>query len=121
LTNVSEVQTAFIIRAMMMEAVHTSETAVNFNMTTWHYIPEDCNLHTCYRENLKSHNYELWLHYRPNTMPSLRILQKEVLCYATDIVSNVNYGEERKKMMEIDIKKTCYEWAFVHYEFIFKH
>jgi hypothetical protein len=30
-------------------------------------------------------------------MPSLQILQKEVLCYATDIVSNVNYGEKERK------------------------
>jgi hypothetical protein len=26
--------------ALMMEAVHTYETSVNFNMTTWRYIPE---------------------------------------------------------------------------------
>jgi hypothetical protein len=28
----------------MMEAVHTSETSVNFNVATWRYIPEDCKL-----------------------------------------------------------------------------
>jgi hypothetical protein len=27
--------------ALMMEAVHTSETSVNFNVTTWCYIQED--------------------------------------------------------------------------------
>jgi hypothetical protein len=27
--------------ALMMEAVRISEMLVNFNMTTWHYIPED--------------------------------------------------------------------------------
>jgi NRPS condensation-like uncharacterized protein len=26
----------------MMEAVYTSETSVNFNVTTRRYIPEDC-------------------------------------------------------------------------------
>jgi hypothetical protein len=31
---------------MMMEAVCTSETWVNFNMTTRCYIPEDCKLHS---------------------------------------------------------------------------
>jgi hypothetical protein len=29
-----------------MEAVHTSEMSVNFNMTTWHYIPEVSKLQT---------------------------------------------------------------------------
>jgi hypothetical protein len=29
----------------MMEAVRTSETLVNFNLTTWRYIPEDSELH----------------------------------------------------------------------------
>jgi len=60
LTDVSEVRTASIIRAMiiialMMEAVRTSETSVNFNVTTRRYIPEDSKLHTRRRENLKSH------------------------------------------------------------------
>jgi hypothetical protein len=35
---------AAIIRVMitiMMEAVHASETSVNFNVTTWRYIPEN--------------------------------------------------------------------------------
>jgi len=39
----------------MMEAVSTSETSVNFNVTTRRYIPEDSKLHTRRRENLKSH------------------------------------------------------------------
>jgi hypothetical protein len=29
----------------MMQAVHTSETSVYFNETTWSYIPEACHLH----------------------------------------------------------------------------
>jgi hypothetical protein len=29
----------------MMEAVRTSETSVNFNVTTRRYIPEDCKLY----------------------------------------------------------------------------
>jgi hypothetical protein len=39
----------------MMVAVRTSETSVNFNMTTRRYIPEVTELHTRRRENLKSH------------------------------------------------------------------
>jgi hypothetical protein len=31
--------------ALMMEAVRTSETSVNFNVTAWRYIPEDPKLH----------------------------------------------------------------------------
>jgi hypothetical protein len=29
---------------LIMVAIHTSETSVNFNMTTWCYIPEDSKL-----------------------------------------------------------------------------
>jgi hypothetical protein len=58
LTDVSEVVTAYIIRAMsalMMEAVRTSETSVKFNLNTRRYIAEYSELHTRRRENLKSH------------------------------------------------------------------
>jgi hypothetical protein len=55
LSDVSEVHTASIIIARMMEAVRTSETSVNTNLTTRRYIPEDSKLHTRLRENLKSH------------------------------------------------------------------
>jgi ribosomal protein L14 len=54
LTDVSEVRSASIIRTMM-EAVRASGTSVNFNVTTWRYIPEDSKLHTRRREKLKSH------------------------------------------------------------------
>jgi hypothetical protein len=39
----------------MMEAARTSETFVNFYQTTRCYNPEDSNLHTHRRENLKSY------------------------------------------------------------------
>jgi hypothetical protein len=39
--------------ALMMEAVHTSETSVNIYLTTWQYIPQDSKLHTHHCENLK--------------------------------------------------------------------
>jgi hypothetical protein len=38
----------------MMEAAHTSETSVDIDLTTQQYIPEDSELHTRRRENLKS-------------------------------------------------------------------
>jgi hypothetical protein len=42
-TEVSEVRKASIIIALTMEAVHTSETSVHFNVTTRRYIPENSN------------------------------------------------------------------------------
>jgi hypothetical protein len=55
LADVSEVRTAFIIRtmndALMMETVRTFKTSVNFNVTTWRYIPEDAKLQIDRREN----------------------------------------------------------------------
>jgi hypothetical protein len=38
-----------------MEAARTSETSVDIQLKTRHYIPEDSELHTRRRENLKSH------------------------------------------------------------------
>jgi hypothetical protein len=49
LTEVSEVR----------KAVLTSETSVNFNVTTRRYIPEDCKIHNRSRENLKSNNLKV--------------------------------------------------------------
>jgi hypothetical protein len=40
---------------LMMEATRSSETLVNFYQTTWRYNPEDSNLRTHRRENLKSY------------------------------------------------------------------
>jgi hypothetical protein len=45
--------------ALMMEAVRTSETSVNINLTTRRYIPEESKLHTRRRENLKSHMVDI--------------------------------------------------------------
>jgi hypothetical protein len=39
----------------MMEAAYTSETSVYIQLRTRQYIPEDSELHTRRRENLKSH------------------------------------------------------------------
>jgi hypothetical protein len=49
------VRAASIIRAMMMEAARTSETSVDIQLRTVQYIPEDSELRTHRRENLKSH------------------------------------------------------------------
>jgi hypothetical protein len=41
--------------ALMMEAACTSGTSVDIYLATRQYIPEDSELHTRRRENLKSH------------------------------------------------------------------
>jgi hypothetical protein len=52
---VTEVLSAFIIRAMlMMEAESTSETSVNFYQTTRHNNPEDNHLQECMKLYLHS-------------------------------------------------------------------
>jgi hypothetical protein len=40
---------------LLVQAPSTSETSVNFYQTTRRNNPEDSHLHTCRRENLKSH------------------------------------------------------------------
>jgi hypothetical protein len=44
---------------MMMEAVRTSETSVDVQLRTRQYIPEESELHTLRRENLKSDKVQL--------------------------------------------------------------
>jgi hypothetical protein len=46
-----------IIIALMMKAASTSETSVDIQLRTQQYIPEDSELHTRRRENLKSQIY----------------------------------------------------------------
>jgi hypothetical protein len=52
-TDVSEVIRAII--ALMMEAVSTSKTSVNFYQTTRRNNTQDSHLHTRRRKKLKSH------------------------------------------------------------------
>jgi 16S rRNA C1402 (ribose-2'-O) methylase RsmI len=61
-TDVSEVLTASIIRAMIaliIEAARTSETLVNFYQTTRRYNPEHSHLRTHRLENLISYLHNL--------------------------------------------------------------
>jgi hypothetical protein len=55
LIDVSEVHTASIIIALMMEGVRTSETLVNFNVTTRRYIPEGSKLYHRHHHHLQHH------------------------------------------------------------------
>jgi hypothetical protein len=47
----------YVIRAM--DAARTSRTSVDIQLRTRQYIPEDSELHTRRRENLKPHNVRL--------------------------------------------------------------
>jgi hypothetical protein len=58
-TEVSEARaSSIIIIALVMEVALISETSVDIECRTRQYIPEDSELHTCRRENLKSHMTE---------------------------------------------------------------
>jgi hypothetical protein len=48
--------------ALMMEEARTSETSVEIHLRTRLYMPEDSELHTRRRENLKVHLTMLYLH-----------------------------------------------------------
>jgi hypothetical protein len=52
-----EAQNLLGCTALMMEAARTSETSVDIQLRTRQYIPEDSELHTRRRENLKSHRF----------------------------------------------------------------
>jgi hypothetical protein len=52
-TDVSEVLAALL--ALLRAAESTSETSVNFHQTAQRNIPEDSNLHTRRRKNIKSY------------------------------------------------------------------
>jgi hypothetical protein len=54
-TDVSEVLAASII-GVLIEAVGTYETSVNFYPFTWNNNPKDSHLHHRRLENLKSHS-----------------------------------------------------------------
>jgi hypothetical protein len=50
--------------ALVIEAARIPETSVDIQVRTRHYIPEDSELHTRRRENLKSHKdnrYSNWV------------------------------------------------------------
>jgi hypothetical protein len=52
---------------LMMEAISTSETSADFYQTTRHNIPDDSNLYSSRRENLKSHQNQLfWIFSNKN-------------------------------------------------------
>jgi hypothetical protein len=72
--------------ALMMEAVRTSETSVCSNETTRRYMPEETELHSRRRENLKSHNGIISI---PNSMTAVELFSnfcvtETITCMTTD-------------------------------------
>jgi hypothetical protein len=66
-------------QALMMEAVSTYETSVNFYQTTRRNIPEDSHLHTRHQENLKS---------------GLPILQRSILPPSSGLMIEIECSSE---------------------------
>jgi hypothetical protein len=67
-------QSLLWVIALTMEAASTSETTVNLYQTTQHNIPQDSNLHTHRREDLKSRKV-----YRDFLSPSGHIIMRKYL------------------------------------------
>jgi hypothetical protein len=44
---------------LKMEMTCSCETSVDFQKTTWWYIPEDGALHNHHSENVKSYNFDI--------------------------------------------------------------
>jgi predicted P-loop ATPase/GTPase len=63
---------------MMMEAARTSEKSVEIQLRTWQYIPEDSELHTRRRENLKSHMLTSVLLFACETWKSTKKILKDL-------------------------------------------
>jgi hypothetical protein len=66
--------------AVFWVVASTSETSVNFYQTARRYNPEDSHLHTCRRENLKSHRILFVTFYNVRTFDSkILIIQYTLL------------------------------------------
>jgi hypothetical protein len=72
-----------IIR-VIMEAVSTSETSVNFYRTTRRNIPEDSHFHTRRSMNLKSHVSILCRHYSVYAKITNALMVENVYILATN-------------------------------------
>jgi hypothetical protein len=81
----------------MMEAARTSETSVDIQLRTRQYIPEDSELHTRCRENLKSHTAIRFVRLETGLVDSQALVRRVASCsvfpvnhlvilYATDLL-----------------------------------
>jgi hypothetical protein len=78
----------------MMVAARTSETLVNFYQTTRCYNPEDSNLHTHRRENLKS-----YMTVQNPTPNSASVVPKSSVWTGAILVRTTDAYELRSTMM----------------------
>jgi hypothetical protein len=86
---ISKVFKNYSVVSLMMEAVRTSETLVNFNVTTLRNIPEDSKLHTRRHENLKSH---IFIHF----------------LFLNDTVEYFFFPESPRFVLRYHILQTCH-------------
>jgi hypothetical protein len=77
------------IIAVMIELGRTSETSVNFNVTTQRHIPEDYKLHTRRHESLKSHMSSYYL-YNPRCSHCLSITWNLVPLHTANITNHIH-------------------------------
>jgi hypothetical protein len=75
----------------MMEAAHTSETLVDIQLRTRQCIPEDSELHTRRRENLKSHKRRTSILSSGSeaTIPANKLPQTYALAHAAIGIGNL--------------------------------
>jgi hypothetical protein len=74
---------------VMIELGRTSETSVNFNVTTQRHIPEDYKLHTRRHESLKSHMSAYYL-YNPRCSHCLSITWNLVPLHTANITNLIH-------------------------------
>jgi hypothetical protein len=101
-TDVLEVRAASIIRtmsALTMEATRTFETSADIQLRTRQYIPEDSDLHTRRRDNLKSHFL-----YRVHKSPPL--LPFELLCCTESLRLDVTFCDMVVVLASLDAALT---------------
>jgi hypothetical protein len=104
-----EVYQRFRAIALMMEAARTSETLVNFYQNTRCYNPEDSNLHTHRRENLKS--YKIRVKVQMDVTPILYTFSTDRKAKSTKLrgVEHVARMQETTTVYRILVRKTSWK------------
>jgi hypothetical protein len=86
--------------ALMMEAARTSETSADIQLRTRQYIPEDSELHTRRRENLKFHTAVILIIFRGHLPPPPKYrVRKNVKSWACKVTA-CPFLEDRDKKKE---------------------
>jgi hypothetical protein len=90
---------------LKIEVTCFSEMSVDFQWTTWHYIPEDRTLHNHCCENVKSYSYKhvSFLHQSPlgcvKTISLPKYLIMKVYGGHGEGLSTLNYGAKLNQVV----------------------